>query len=366
MKSRGFVNVYERLKITRPTTNFTTSLHFSLQGKGPEIWRIYCVFEDKDAMVTVAVGHLWVTPLISSFSSGSVDTLKKTADRDFTFLIWATVLVAVGVLCEAGEVVHELIRWWKERGRKRSLVPIISGLGLMLVSIGVIGEGIYEAKLGEADTAIRQIDESRAQAAGDSAVRAQEAAERADAAAKGAQASADTANIAAEEIQKKVATIAKEAEAVDWSLVQVQFLSSRYIIDTARLKTGLSKFRGMVVTFRSYMNDGDGYFLCESLVPVAREAGMVSADQCGTSPASPPFITSIAVSGPDENTMLALGQTFSVETPFGASSGPYGNSPHPSNWIVFVGMKPRAFVGQSAQSRGAKLKSTGQSTRRSK
>jgi len=43
---------------------------------------------------------------------------------------------------------------------------VISAAGLLLVSIGVIGEGIYEAKLGIADTRIRQIDESRAQAQG--------------------------------------------------------------------------------------------------------------------------------------------------------------------------------------------------------
>ena len=308
-------------------------------------------------MTTVGMWHSLVISLISPSSPGSEDALKKAADSDFTFLIWATILVAFGVLCEAGEVVQELKRWWKARGRKRSLVPVISAVGLLLVSIGVIGEGIYEAKLGIADTGIRQIDENRAQAAGDAALRAQKAAELADAAAKSAQLSADKANLAAGEIQRKVSNVAKEAKTVDWSLAQVQFLSSRYIVDPTRLKAELSKFKGMAVIFRSYMNDGDGYFLCESLVPIARGAGMLPTDQCGTWPASFPFVTSIAVWGPDEDKMLALEQPFAHETPFGATSGPYGNAPHSPNWIVFVGMKPRAFVGETAQTRAAaKLK----------
>lgn len=258
-------------------------------------------------MTTVDIWDSLVIFLISPSSPVSEDFIKRAADRDFTFLIWATILVVIGVLCEAGDVFHELKRWWKTRGRKRSLVPVISAAGLLLVSIGVIGEGIYEAKLGIADTRIRQIDESRAQAAGDAALRAQKAAELVDAAAKSAQLSADRANLSAGEIQRKVATVAKEAKTIDWSLAQVQFLSSRYILDPARLKAELEKFKGMAVIFRSYLNDGDGYFLCENLVPVAREAGMLPTDQCGTWPASFPFVTSIAVWGPDDDTMLALG-----------------------------------------------------------
>lgn len=119
--------------------------------------------------------------LISLSSAGSVDvdTLKRAADRDFIFLLIASGLVALGVLCEAGDVFKELKRWWKTRGRKRSVIPLVSAVGLMLVTIGVIGEGIYEGKLGIVDTKIRQIDEKSARDAGDAAKRAQDSADAA-------------------------------------------------------------------------------------------------------------------------------------------------------------------------------------------
>lgn len=144
-----------------------------LIGCVPKGENILASSRTKSAVTTVGMWHSLVVFLISPSSPTSEDALKKASDRDFTFLIWATILVVIGMLCEAGDVFHELKRWWKTRGRKRSLVPVISAVGLLLVSIGVIGEGIYETKLGIADTGIRQIDESRAQVAGDAALKAQ-------------------------------------------------------------------------------------------------------------------------------------------------------------------------------------------------
>jgi hypothetical protein len=136
-------------------------------------------------------------------SSDSVDVLKKTADRDFLWLLIATGLVAIGLLFEVGEVCQELKRWRKARGRKRSWVPVISAVGFLLVTVGVVGEGIFEGKLGIADTSIREKDEKTAQDAGDAAGRAQQSAQDAAAEAVLAKGSADSANKAAGKAQQK-------------------------------------------------------------------------------------------------------------------------------------------------------------------
>jgi hypothetical protein len=69
--------------------------------------------------------------------------------------------------------------------------------------------------------------------------------------------------------------------------------------------------------------------------------------------ASVPFVSGISVAGPNDDTMLALSKALGRQTPFGSSAGPFGNAPHSPNWIVFVGMKNRSFVGETVQTRDA-------------
>lgn len=143
----------------------------------------------------------------------SEDALKRAADRDFLFLILATILVAVGVLCEAGDVFHELRKWWKAQGRRRTWIPVLSMIGLLLVSVGVILEGLYEAKLGIADTKIRKIDEDRAQDAEKRAQDAKTAAGEAQASAVAASAAAGDARASADSALNDLSRLRGEAGA---------------------------------------------------------------------------------------------------------------------------------------------------------
>ncbi len=160
-----------------------------------------------------------LTSGLSFLGSDSVDGLKKTADRDFLWLLIATGLVAIGLLFEVGEVCQELKKWWKARGRKRSWVPVISAVGFLLVTIGVVGEGIFEGKLGIADTSIREKDEKTAQDAGDAAGKAQQSAQGAAADAVLAKSSADSANKEAGKAQQKAGDVAQQAEELNRKLV---------------------------------------------------------------------------------------------------------------------------------------------------
>jgi hypothetical protein len=155
---------------------------------------------------------IFLTSGLSFPGSDSVDGLKKTADRDFLWLLVATGLVAIGLLFEVGEICQELKKWWKARGRKRSWVPVISAVGFLLVTIGVVGEGIFEGKLGIADTSIREKDEKTAQDAGDAAARAQQSAE---AAVK----DAVLANKEAGKAQQKTGDVEKQADKLNRELL---------------------------------------------------------------------------------------------------------------------------------------------------
>ena len=201
---------------------------------------------------------------------------------------------------------------------------------------------------------------------------AESTAKRAKTTADGAKTEADAIGKSAGELDQRlaaakqnIAAVSKKAQTLEWSLDEVQFLSSRYILSPERLKAALSKFKGMPVIFRSYVNDGDGYFLCKTIVPVAQDAGIVPTDQCGMWPASFPFLTGTSITGPDEDRMSELSAVFGKETPFGATAGPYGKVPHSPNWIVFVGMKSRAFVGETAQTRDAERRAAEMKKKRS-
>jgi hypothetical protein len=142
------------------------------------------------------------------------------------------------------------------------------------------------------------------------------------------------------------------------------FSTSRAVHDQKLLKTQLEPFRGQPVVFRSYKNDGDGYITCGELVFVAQSAGMLTTNQCGEWPFPDGTtladgtvwpVTGLFVSGPNEDSMIALEQVLSRVSPsFGASAGPFGkNAQKPPEFVVFVGKKSDVFVGDTAQTRDA-------------
>jgi len=86
------------------------------------------------------------------------DRLQSSADKDFTWLLIMTGVVAAGVLFEAPEVLHEFRKWCISEKNERTLVPVWSLIGIILVAVGVAGEGILEGAVGSADTKIRNFE----------------------------------------------------------------------------------------------------------------------------------------------------------------------------------------------------------------
>jgi hypothetical protein len=93
--------------------------------------------------------------------------LAKTSDRWFFWLVVSSILVGAGVCLEAPEATIALKRWylhWIEapdippENERRLAIPI-EYLGLLLVILGVIGEGVCELGSSSAETALRAHDE---------------------------------------------------------------------------------------------------------------------------------------------------------------------------------------------------------------
>ncbi len=141
------------------------------------------------------------------------DALQANADHFSNLVTWATIVVIIGVVFEAVEFFQDIVAWKRRKSRHRrekaeleelgEVFPItdVRGeagshpepkwvkwalrSGLLLVVIGVVGEGWYGAKLEDAHNAIHKYDVAKLVAAdkkaGDAADSAKTAHEEADA-----------------------------------------------------------------------------------------------------------------------------------------------------------------------------------------
>ena len=150
--------------------------------------------------------------------------LQAKSDRWFHWLVISSVAVMVGVAFEAPEATIALRRWylhWRERGdevgppNERSLVTPASYLGLLLVILGVAGEGVFEAKASSADTALRAHDEAVLADALKNTGDAKSAAGAAEGAATNARLASDGAVARATEVGQKVAVLKERANTAD-------------------------------------------------------------------------------------------------------------------------------------------------------
>lgn len=153
-------------------------------------------------------------------------------------------------------------------------------------------------------------------------------------------------------IRGTVKVIGEKAEQINQALGEAQyFLASPELRDPEELRKGLAPFKGKSAVFKSYKNDGDGYFVCKALLSVAQSAGMILTDQCGEQDATPmvfkgvpAFLNSVFVSAPDDDTTEALAKVMGRATFMGATSSGFGNVPHPPLIVFFVGRKPHVTV----------------------
>ncbi len=94
--------------------------------------------------------------------------LEGLRKDDFHLLLLMTALVAIGVIMEGPEIVHEARNAWLQcRGHKtrhRSIAPwitLIGALGWLFVAVGVAGEGYWEVQVSHDDEAITSFDEQK-------------------------------------------------------------------------------------------------------------------------------------------------------------------------------------------------------------
>ena len=109
--------------------------------------------------------------LLATSASPPVDTVRQSlidrSDRWFFWLVVSSIVVGIGVCLEAPESTIALKRWFRHWRREpdvppedeRSLAIPASYLGLLLVILGVAGEGIFEALSSNAETTLRAHDE---------------------------------------------------------------------------------------------------------------------------------------------------------------------------------------------------------------
>ena len=256
-------------------------------------------------------------------------------------------------------VLFEVLAFLEKEHTKKILLEKI---GLWFFAVAVLAELIAYPYGQRNDTLSGQEIGSldiKAQRAADNASKAVADSSTAISQAKDAAGAAATAKKEADAVAKETARIrgtvevvGKKAEQINQALGEAQyFLGSPELRDPEKLRKDLAPFKGKSAIFKSYKNDGDGYFVCKALLSVAQSAGMIPIDQCGEQDATPMvfkgvpgFLNSVFVSAPDDDTMEALAKVMRGATFMGATSAGFGNVPHPSLIVFFVGRKPHVIV----------------------
>ena len=116
---------------------------------------------------------LALTLASSPLGESAADKVKRLQlegfrSHDFHLLLVMTALVAIGVIMEGPEIVHEarsaMLQYRGRRSRSRSIAPwitLIGALGWLLVAVGVAGEGYWEVQVSHDDEAITSFDEQK-------------------------------------------------------------------------------------------------------------------------------------------------------------------------------------------------------------
>ena len=244
-------------------------------------------------------------------NSPAVDTVRQSLEADssrwFGWLVKASILVGIGVVLEEPEATVALKRWYRlwrgkevEAENEKSLLIPIAYLGLLLVVVGVAGEGIFEFLSSHSETALRGHDEQilaeteskfgqvkdSAEAAAKAAGQAEASASTADASAreassksgeavtsagnaialaKDARQQADSfekdiasANKTATEAEKHLAEALREATQAEAELNRIR--SPRSITDEPTFVSALTPFKGTEYTLNAFMDDESAQF----------------------------------------------------------------------------------------------------------
>jgi hypothetical protein len=149
--------------------------------------------------------------------------LTSTRDLYFSWLLWSSFAVAVGVALEGPEVIHEVRKaLFHLKTEARPWITLIALVGWILVALGVLGEGISEALVSRADGNIQAFNDRRLadamKQAGDAKTSAKDAADASDR----ANASAGDAVKKTDEVKARVEAIRNRASDLEKDLASVQ------------------------------------------------------------------------------------------------------------------------------------------------
>jgi hypothetical protein len=200
------------------------------------------------------------------------DVLLAGADRALHGLLVMSGIVAIGIFFEIFEVWAEF-RIWRESNPRKNWRPLLSLIGLILVIVGVFGEGIYEGLLGTQDTKLRDFDKTTI---ADSELKAAQANERAS----------NAEGVA-------------EAERLERTRLEER-ISPRWLTLEEQKEIGRGcQIIGASIVVKSYADDSESFILADQISNALHNAGFKIDRQTGAVGMGRPLI-GINIVGPTE------------------------------------------------------------------
>jgi hypothetical protein len=246
--------------------------------------------------------------IIDALDKSIREELQKTSHFFFLWVLISAFVVGAGVALEGPELLHEM---WPRlftcftRGsvtRIRTFKRVIKKIGFwgwLLVVVGILGEGIFEALQNRAEGQLQTFNDilladaqRNAGNARASAIDAANASSRADsesekatassanamALAQGARKEADTfekdivfAKRQAADAESHLADALKQAEQAQEVLYRIK--TPRSLVTTGDMLTTLKKFRGTKYVFRSVGQDDESIILLKAIDKFLKDCG---------------------------------------------------------------------------------------------
>jgi hypothetical protein len=209
--------------------------------------------------------------------------LQGLRDSYFHWLLIATWAVLIGVLVEGPEVVRDLrdgFLMWRKRPPAHSHHPfwilILSSVGWFLISVGVVGEGIFESLVSKGDVLVQTFNDILLGAAERQAADAILRAQKLEVVSKQADVKLLEAQRGVAEANKKVAEANERTAKIQLELTNlITWRSDRLNgVHAGQVLAKLKAFPGTPFVLSVY-NDPESIRLCEGLDNVLRSAGWI-------------------------------------------------------------------------------------------
>ncbi len=183
-------------------------------------------------------GLLEVAQAAQSLESTARDHLKGLRDWNFHWLLGCTFAVGIGLLLELPEIVHDMceicgrksreLKYWlapsvdRKEYPKRDWVKKWSAFGWVLIVIGVMGEGWFEAQVSKYDSALSNMTDAVVAEAQKESANAEATAKGFDAQIAESDAKAKSAEALAKNFEAQISEERKETESERLARVQIE------------------------------------------------------------------------------------------------------------------------------------------------